>query len=454
MEIALRTGDWIGQLALPRLAPLLMATTALLGVALLLDGLLARRVRASLRLFLYLAVLLRALIPLEWGSPLALFGGDHLVQVISGGASIAVTAGQPMVTSARTTAWVGLGHLAGVVVLLGWWAWVRVALARSLRAARLLGPAGARRPLWVHPHLGPLAAGVWRPRIVVPAALVAPRHALALALVLRHEGAHLARRDPLLEAVVQLICIAAWPLLPLWIAAHRVRVLVELATDERALAAADGPERRRYGELLLALASAGPLPGMAGGLAFGSVLTARIRALQIRRHWPALAQVPLVATLVGLALACSATPALDGEDPADGKAVERPATAQPSGGVSPVIIERIVRLHTAAARQCYQNARARLPGGPVRVGLAFTIGARGLVEGADVEGAGSGDGAMDRCLVDVIRSLQFPHPPGRGSAPARYTFAFQAPPEAPAPAAAGAPAEKAIQPVVARHNHH
>src|SRR3954451_19466435 len=99
MEIALRTGDWIGQLALPRLAPLLMATTALLGVALLLDGLLARRVRASLRLFLYLAVLLRALIPLEWGSPLALFGGDHLVQVISGGASIAVTAGQPMVTS-------------------------------------------------------------------------------------------------------------------------------------------------------------------------------------------------------------------------------------------------------------------------------------------------------------------------------------------------------------------
>jgi beta-lactamase regulating signal transducer with metallopeptidase domain len=144
-----------------------------------------------------------------------------------------------------------------------------------------------------HERLGPLVAGLLRPRIVVPAVLADAPGAEALAWVLRHESAHIRRGDPLTSAAVQIVCILAWPVLPVWLAARRIRALMEQACDQRAVEGADGATRRRYGELLLALAESPRALGPV--LAFGSPLRGRLRALAARRRWPIAAQTAVVA---------------------------------------------------------------------------------------------------------------------------------------------------------------
>jgi TonB family protein len=429
---------WIGDLLARRLPPLLVATTAVLGVALLLDRLLERRVRAGLRLYLYLAVLARAVLPLDGASPIGLFRAAPAGQLIADDGSVTVIAsGLARGAPGGGALWLGLGYLAGLVALLGWSGWARLSLGRAVRAAHPLRGTAVTGgvPVLVHPRLGPVLAGLFRPRIVIPAALAGPEHTPALALVLRHEAAHFARRDPWLEAAMQLTCFALWPLVPVWLAAGRARVLVELACDERALAGADGPLRRRYGELLVALAAAEPVAPLAAGLTFGSALRVRVRGLQPFRRWPAFAQVPLVASLVGLALACTATPPPEGAPTGDTGAASAP---QPAGGARPglarPIIDRIVEVKANATRACYREARGRLSDATVRVSVSFTIGGTGAVDAAEVVGAGSGDAAMDRCLVDAVRGMRFPRPLGGVTVRTSYAFEFRATP-APAPPA-------------------
>src|SRR5689334_4993573 len=116
MERTLQMGDFVGHQLMARLVPLLLATTAVLGVALLLDHLLARRVRAGLRLFLYLAVLLRALLPLDGANPLALLGRAPGARVMVD-AAVSVTAGEAVAAPLCPALWLGSLYLAGVVVL-------------------------------------------------------------------------------------------------------------------------------------------------------------------------------------------------------------------------------------------------------------------------------------------------------------------------------------------------
>jgi TonB family protein len=126
--------------------------------------------------------------------------------------------------------------------------------------------------------------------------------------VLRHERAHVRRGDLLVGALIQLACIAAWPVLPAWIAARRLRALMEVACDEEAVRGADGSARRRYGEVLLALAeSALPRP-LGPVLSFGSPLKGRLRALGARRRWPTAVQALVVAGAGALAFACAGEP--------------------------------------------------------------------------------------------------------------------------------------------------
>jgi biopolymer transport protein ExbD/Zn-dependent protease with chaperone function len=344
--------------------PLTVATGALLVVAWLGDRALERRVSASLRLLLYATVMVRLALPVGWHSPLGLLptvGGDTsagpgapapaaaavapAAAVATGVPAIAPPA--PAVDSPWTAdplvptpdapwlgmaAWAGVAYLLVAALLLGRVLWARWQLGRLLRAATPLRGRAGGVTIVRHPRLGPFVAGVWRPRVVLPPAVADAGGEEARALILRHELAHIRRRDPLVTLLLQLLCALAWPLLPVWLAAGRVRALMEIACDERAVGPAGAAQRLRYAELLLALAGAGGGGRWVHVMRFGSPLGARLRGLAVRRRWPRPLQVAAMALAAALAIACAARPG-SARDEADGVAVDAAdAAAHPGAG--------------------------------------------------------------------------------------------------------------------------
>lgn len=77
-----------------------------------------------------------------------------------------------------------------------------------------------------------------------------------LALVLRHELAHLARRDLAVKALLTLGCALHWANPIVWWMARRASAEMELACDDLATQDASPAARRCYGEAILAAASA------------------------------------------------------------------------------------------------------------------------------------------------------------------------------------------------------
>ncbi|HUL75791.1 MAG TPA: M56 family metallopeptidase [Vicinamibacteria bacterium] len=179
--------------------------------------------------------------------------------------------GRPVVDSAWP-AWaewavVGASGRWRSVLALGWIALTAVALARllvaSVRLRRLLrgrrpldagelapgaaalGPAlGLRRPVRLSsaPRLrAPLAKGVLRPEVCLPARVVAELAAEEQVALCAHELAHLARRDPAWILTARLV-EAAVPLQPLnaW-ARRRLQDLAECLSDDLAVAASGRP---------------------------------------------------------------------------------------------------------------------------------------------------------------------------------------------------------------------
>jgi beta-lactamase regulating signal transducer with metallopeptidase domain len=286
--------------------------TAVLFVgAVALDHLLARRVRASWRVALYAPLALRVLLPTSWTLSVA-----RAPQVVTLLTPVPVDLPPPpaMVHVAPSLGWpaAAIAVYVGVAVLLSW-----VVVRRRLSAGRVLGasrPVSGELtllplpcPLVEHADAGPMVVGLVSPCIVVPSRLLATGDAFALASVLRHESAHIARRDAWLSAAMQLALVLLWPVLPLWAASWRVRQLMEIACDEGALDAADANERRHYGHALLDLAEwrSVALTPMAAELQFGSTLRARIEALAWTKRWPLAVQVALVVALAAAFGACS-----------------------------------------------------------------------------------------------------------------------------------------------------
>jgi TonB family protein len=431
------------------LGPMTLATALVLVVALVADRLLERRVSAAARVWLLAAVLLRLALPAGWATPLGLLGGGAAGTVVVEEGPLSVVAGASGAAAGPGFGlWVGLGYLIVAAALLVRWGAARRALGMRLRGAR---PARAEIATLApgvevleHEELGPLVAGLARPRIVVPAALASDPDALAL--VLRHERAHVLRRDHLLSATVQLVCALAWPLLPVWLAAMRVRALLELACDERALAEAGPGERRRYGEVLLALAEATPHGRLAGALTFRSPLHGRLRALAWRRRWPRGIQAVVLAALSGLALACASpsdapAPAPPPPAPVIGESRARgggggmdqpageprrdviPGQAQVRGSLDKEIIRRVVRRHINEVRFCYELEARKNPPLAGRVSVQFTISPEGKVDRSALQSSTLGDPRVENCVVTAFRRWEFPKPAG-GVVVVTYPFNF------------------------------
>jgi beta-lactamase regulating signal transducer with metallopeptidase domain len=95
--------------------------------------------------------------------------------------------------------------------------------------------------------------GTWRPVVMLPAGARDWSDA-RIELVLRHELAHVARRDCLARLLSQVACALYWPNPLLWLAARHLRLAQEQACDDRVLAA--GAEAPAYAAELLAAAQA------------------------------------------------------------------------------------------------------------------------------------------------------------------------------------------------------
>src|SRR5439155_191403 len=136
----------------------------------------------------------------------------------------------------------GLSSVAALLVLAAAAARL-VALRRRWRTALVDG-----RSVLLADDVGPAVAGLWPPRVVIPA------WALNLTqtqrrLMLAHEDEHVRARDPwLLAAGTAALVLAPWNL-ALWWLSQRLRLAVEMDCDARVLTReGDAPA---YGELLL-----------------------------------------------------------------------------------------------------------------------------------------------------------------------------------------------------------
>jgi beta-lactamase regulating signal transducer with metallopeptidase domain len=429
-----------GHLLVERFGLLNFWTAALLGGALVLDRALSRRAQASLRIALYAPVGLRVLLPLDWSArlfpsapavdaffitpPLQLFGTRAAVEASAG----------------HTLSWYALAAVTYVVVaaLLAARAVLsRVRLDRALAGTRPVRDAhpGVPCPIVQHDDLGPMAVGVLAPRIVLPDRLLAPGEEHTLACVLRHEAAHLRRRDAWLSTAMQTLAIVAWPVVPLWIAIARVRQLVELACDEAALAGADATERRRYGHALLDLAgwrSLAVAPLGAGELHFGSTLRARIEALASQRHWPMAAQaIALSVAPIVLLFACSrsqpasivattSAPASGEDDTGYGYEFEADSTNATSpetdlsrphamgDRIPPETVQAIVRGHFPAFKSCYDAGLRRDPKLTGTVTVKCVAGADGVTKEAADEGSTLPDKEVVACVAGEFGKLTYP----------------------------------------------
>lgn len=90
-------------------------------------------------------------------------------------------------------------------------------------------------PLYIHEHAGPSTVGLLRPAIVLPDYLWGSLPHAAVARIARHELAHARWRDPLINALLRLLCAALWPSAPLWFLERIIRAEREAAADRAAL---------------------------------------------------------------------------------------------------------------------------------------------------------------------------------------------------------------------------
>ena len=126
----------------------------------------------------------------------------------------------------------------------------------------------------------PLTWGTWRPVVMLP---IAARDwpASRLLAALRHELAHVRRRDHLTRLLAQIACALYWPNAFVWLAARALRAAQEQACDDLVLRAGTCPDdyAAQLFEVSRMLALPGAFVGHAVAMAHPSTLEERLRAI-------------------------------------------------------------------------------------------------------------------------------------------------------------------------------
>jgi beta-lactamase regulating signal transducer with metallopeptidase domain len=142
-----------------------------------------------------------------------------------------------------------------------------------------------RRPaLLVTPEpISPCSVGTWKPRIIVPEAIVGESSTLWLRHVLAHEVAHLVRGDLWTNWLLLMARVLHWFNPVSWWTIRAMQAEREAACDELALAALDEADRSSYAATIIDMAASltpsGMAPGMIGLISSTRRLQARIQRL-------------------------------------------------------------------------------------------------------------------------------------------------------------------------------
>lgn len=361
---------------------MMLWTGGLLALAWLADWALRRVAEPGLRMALYAVVLIRVALPVDWQTPVGALDDGAARSIAASGPSVVDVAatGEAFVVVAEASATstlapasidgIGLGLLA--IYLAGAAGLLFVVVRRLRRLGRVLAATTAtavRRgvPVRAHASEGPMVVGLRRPTIVVPHALLDATPSEIFDAVLRHEQAHVRHRDGVLALAMALLCALAWPLVPVWIAVARVRLLMELRADAAAVRTCEAPIVRGYRRLLLDLAQQRwPAHVLAPGLDPVAALRARLAAMASRPRapWPLqLAFVgPLAITLLVVAARRSgggdptpapvadATPSADAPVPMVAGVLPYPHCREHAGIEVPVVAEQSDGIAHAEAR--------------------------------------------------------------------------------------------------------
>jgi beta-lactamase regulating signal transducer with metallopeptidase domain len=255
------------------------------------------------------------------------------------------------------------------------------------RLDRLAQRFGLKRPIGlrvVAAGESPLSLGVWRPLVLVPAALLARMPADLLEALLAHELAHIRRHDylvNLLQGVVETL-LFYHPVV--WWLSHRIRLEREQVADE--LAAAVLGEPRRLAVALSELDRLSlPLPRFAQG-AHGGQLMSRIQQLVRPRHHPIGSRIVLpLLGLVAASLAFYAHAQIAGHNAAPVAEVAPVPQAAPAVTAPPAPSATAARPADVAPEVVATN-RAPHPQGAAHDGYALVRpGQRGLTMSSDIE---------------------------------------------------------------------
>ncbi|HEX8245123.1 MAG TPA: M56 family metallopeptidase [Longimicrobium sp.] len=250
------------------------------------------------------------------------------------------------------------------------------------RIAGQLGVSRAVRVLASSRVVTPLAGGVLRPTVFVPETAAGWSDELR-DVVLAHEIAHLASRDPLRHLVARLAFTLYWFHPLAWLAVRRAVAACELACDEAVLALGIRPST--YAGALLHFADTAPrrLAGTALPIVRRSFLEARLVAILTSRPRPAARRGTLVpaaavaALTLGLAALRPLAPAGAVEPatpprlagvvwpaPAEGAALAHAAgTAVPGRAVEPLTTQAPTPAPAAAGLASQRTCWSASPGG-------------------------------------------------------------------------------------------
>jgi beta-lactamase regulating signal transducer with metallopeptidase domain len=236
-------------------------------------------------------------------------------------------------------------------------------LAAATRSARrLTRECGVEILLSDHVD-GPVAAGVFRRRIFLPADFMTRYSPGERRLALLHEGAHHDRGDILANLIALLVLALHW-WNPLAYRAYRLfRADQELACDATVLAGAAADERHVYGSAVLKSVSA-RMPGVACALSHKAELKRRLRtmarpALSLPRRWAG-AAVALSAIGAGLLVTASGhATAPDGPITAEERAEIRAAADEARREAMIAAAEARRDAEAARTEALHYNAEAR-----------------------------------------------------------------------------------------------
>ena len=258
-----------------RLGELSLTTSAVLLPLLLLSGWMERRYRAESRVLLWLLLSLWLLLPVRWAPPeraVLTLPVPELAQAVQPSWTAPQEPApapeapvlEPAWTWGEALPWLWMAGCGGMLL---WQAAGTCLLRRKLLReteerpedqvllARLWrGMHGRPQVLRAEAEGPPLSMGLFRPVVLLPADLEGEE----TELVLRHELAHIRRRDLWYKALLNLVNAVHWFNSLVWWMVRRAGRDLELCCDNDVVSGQDAAFRHRYGGVLLERAARAP----------------------------------------------------------------------------------------------------------------------------------------------------------------------------------------------------